>query len=94
MRGEGSDWSTAFLAFWVRDRKLWFLEEGDPSAHPGFRVLSSVSSPRVRSAPGIDWTIVNGVQILTGPSRHGLSPAPSACAAGAAHQRGAERSAR
>ncbi|HAM00896.1 MAG TPA: amidohydrolase [Acidimicrobiaceae bacterium] len=27
-RDDGSDWSTAFLAFWVRDRKLWSLEEG------------------------------------------------------------------
>ena len=27
-RDDGSDWSTAFLAFWVRDRKLWTLEEG------------------------------------------------------------------
>ncbi len=26
-RDDGSDWSTAFLAFWVRDRKLWSLEE-------------------------------------------------------------------
>ncbi|MHB8330344.1 MAG: N-acyl-D-amino-acid deacylase family protein [Acidimicrobiales bacterium] len=27
-RDDGADWSTAFLAFWVRDRKLWSLEEG------------------------------------------------------------------
>jgi N-acyl-D-amino-acid deacylase len=27
-RDDGSDWSTAFLAFWVRQRKLWSLEEG------------------------------------------------------------------
>jgi N-acyl-D-amino-acid deacylase len=27
-RDDGSDWSTAFLAFWVRARKLWTLEEG------------------------------------------------------------------
>lgn len=27
-RDDGSDWSTAFLAFWVRDRQLWSLEEG------------------------------------------------------------------
>lgn len=27
-RDDGSDWSTAFLAFWVRERKLWSLEEG------------------------------------------------------------------
>jgi N-acyl-D-amino-acid deacylase len=27
-RDDGSDWSTAFLAFWVRHRKLWTLEEG------------------------------------------------------------------
>jgi N-acyl-D-aspartate/D-glutamate deacylase len=27
-RDDGSDWSTAFLAFWVRDRRLWSLEEG------------------------------------------------------------------
>ncbi|HUO47201.1 MAG TPA: amidohydrolase family protein [Acidimicrobiales bacterium] len=27
-RDDGSDWSTAFLAFWIRDRKLWTLEEG------------------------------------------------------------------
>ena len=27
-RDDGSDWSTAFLAFWVRDRRLWTLEEG------------------------------------------------------------------
>ena len=27
-RDDGADWSTAFLAFWVRDRKLWTLEEG------------------------------------------------------------------
>ncbi|HLX88781.1 MAG TPA: amidohydrolase family protein [Acidimicrobiales bacterium] len=27
-RDDGSDWSTAFLAFWVRNRKLWTLEEG------------------------------------------------------------------
>jgi N-acyl-D-amino-acid deacylase len=41
-RDDGSDWSTAFLAFWVRDRKLWTLEEGIrqmtqvPSALLGF----------------------------------------------------------
>jgi N-acyl-D-amino-acid deacylase len=27
-RDDGSDWSTAFLAFWVRERRLWTLEEG------------------------------------------------------------------
>jgi N-acyl-D-aspartate/D-glutamate deacylase len=27
-RDDGADWSTAFLAFWVRDRKLWTLEDG------------------------------------------------------------------
>ena len=27
-RDDGSDWSTAFLAFWVRTRRLWSLEEG------------------------------------------------------------------
>ncbi len=27
-RDDGADWSTAFLAFWVRQRKLWTLEEG------------------------------------------------------------------
>ncbi|HUY63927.1 MAG TPA: amidohydrolase family protein [Acidimicrobiales bacterium] len=27
-RDDGSDWSTAFLAFWVRQRRLWSLEEG------------------------------------------------------------------
>jgi len=27
-RDDGADWSTAFLAFWVRERKLWSLEEG------------------------------------------------------------------
>jgi N-acyl-D-amino-acid deacylase len=27
-RDDGSDWSTAFLSFWVRERKLWSLEEG------------------------------------------------------------------
>jgi N-acyl-D-aspartate/D-glutamate deacylase len=27
-RDDGSDWSTAFLAFWVRERRLWSLEEG------------------------------------------------------------------
>ncbi len=27
-RDDGADWSTAFLAFWVRERKLWTLEEG------------------------------------------------------------------
>jgi len=27
-RDDGADWSTQFLAFWVRDRKLWTLEEG------------------------------------------------------------------
>ncbi|HXX88644.1 MAG TPA: amidohydrolase family protein [Acidimicrobiales bacterium] len=27
-RDDGSDWSTQFLAFWVRDRQLWSLEEG------------------------------------------------------------------
>jgi N-acyl-D-amino-acid deacylase len=26
-RDDGSDWSTIFLAFWVRERKLWTLEE-------------------------------------------------------------------
>ncbi|MGA2522108.1 MAG: amidohydrolase family protein [Acidimicrobiales bacterium] len=27
-RDDGADWSTAFLSFWVRERKLWSLEEG------------------------------------------------------------------
>jgi N-acyl-D-aspartate/D-glutamate deacylase len=27
-RDDGADWSTQFLAFWIRDRKLWTLEEG------------------------------------------------------------------
>jgi len=27
-RDDGADWSTAFLAFWVRERGLWSLEEG------------------------------------------------------------------
>ena len=42
-RDDGADWSTAFLAFWVRDRKLWTLEEGIrqltqvPAALLGFR---------------------------------------------------------
>jgi len=27
-RDDGADWSTAFLSFWVRDKKLWTLEEG------------------------------------------------------------------
>jgi len=27
-RDDGADWSTAFLAFWVRERRLWSLEEG------------------------------------------------------------------
>ena len=27
-RDDGSDWSTAFLSFWVRERRLWSLEEG------------------------------------------------------------------
>jgi N-acyl-D-amino-acid deacylase len=27
-RDDGADWSTAFLAFWVREKKLWSLEEG------------------------------------------------------------------
>jgi N-acyl-D-aspartate/D-glutamate deacylase len=27
-RDDGSDWSTQFLAFWVREKNLWSLEEG------------------------------------------------------------------
>jgi N-acyl-D-amino-acid deacylase len=27
-RDDGSDWSTQFLAFWVREKRLWSLEEG------------------------------------------------------------------
>jgi N-acyl-D-amino-acid deacylase len=27
-RDDGADWSTQFLAFWVREKKLWSLEEG------------------------------------------------------------------
>jgi N-acyl-D-amino-acid deacylase len=27
-RDDGADWSTAFLAFWVREKNLWSLEEG------------------------------------------------------------------
>jgi len=27
-RDDGADWSTAFLSFWVRERRLWSLEEG------------------------------------------------------------------
>ena len=27
-RDDGSDWSTQFLAFWVREKSLWSLEEG------------------------------------------------------------------
>jgi N-acyl-D-aspartate/D-glutamate deacylase len=27
-RDDGADWSTAFLAFWVREKRLWSLEEG------------------------------------------------------------------
>ena len=34
-RDDGSDWSTQFLAFWVREKKLWSSRRGDPPAHPG-----------------------------------------------------------
>lgn len=27
-RDDGADWSTAFLAYWVREKRLWTLEEG------------------------------------------------------------------